>query len=70
MIFNVLDCHKTQWDGVNMPVQLKKSCYRNLPPASIFALGLRSENSLKNHILYQKWPIVNVVLVLILQNIE
>ncbi len=27
---------------------------RKFPPASIFALGLRSENSLKNHVFYQK----------------
>ncbi len=30
----------------------KQKGYRNFPPASIFALGLTSENSLKNHIFY------------------
>ncbi len=35
----------TNWDGVSVPVQPKtKRGTKNLPPASIFALGLKIEN--------------------------
>ncbi len=38
----------TKWDGVSVPVQPKnKKGTENLLPASIFALGLESENSLE-----------------------
>ncbi len=42
----------------------KQKGNRKFPPASIFASGLRSENSLRKYkIFYQKWPIVNVIFV-------
>ncbi len=42
-----------------------KKVTENFSPASIFALGSGVKILLKNHIFCHKWPIMNVILVLI-----
>jgi hypothetical protein len=44
-----------EWDDISVPVQAKTKREQKIYPLLVFfALGLRSEKSLKNHIFYQK----------------